>query len=191
MRLYLVRHPRPVVGPEVCYGRTDLAVAPPVLRDLLPTLLPQLPQEPATPVFSSPLRRCAVLAESIAAARAAAAPTYDARLAELDFGAWESRPWSGIPRAEVDAWADDPVHYRPGGGESVLGMAQRVHAFHEALAASGCARAIVVCHAGTIRLLAARGHGMRPEEMALQAVRRGHAIAYGAVTVVDCRVDGL
>ena len=27
MRLYLVRHPKPVVAPNTCYGRSDLAVA--------------------------------------------------------------------------------------------------------------------------------------------------------------------
>ena len=46
---------------------------------------------------------------------------FDARLAELDFGHWEMQSWDGIPRAEVDAWAADVAHYRPGGGESVAG----------------------------------------------------------------------
>lgn len=47
----------------------------------------------------------------------------------MGFGAWEMRAWNAIPRAEVDAWAADLLHYRPDGGENVLDMACRVAAF--------------------------------------------------------------
>ena len=39
------------------------------------------------------------------------------------------RPWSDIPRADVDAWNADLLHYRPGGAENVLDVAGRVQAF--------------------------------------------------------------
>ena len=116
------------------------------------------------------------------------AVTYDARLTEIHFGAWEMRAWDDIPRAEIDAWSKNLIAYRPGGGESVMQMAQRVHAFHEDIrrqsehgAAGG-----VVCHAGTIRLLLACQRGLTLAELALHAAQARHQIAYGEMIVIDC-----
>jgi len=184
MRLYLVRHPKPQVAADVCYGSTDLAVAEQELAHALTCLLPDLPR--AAPVFSSPLQRCAGLADCIAVAHGAVAMTRDARLAEMHFGAWELRPWSDIPRAEIDAWADDLTGYRPGGGENVLQMAQRVRAFHEDLMRLPPESAIVVCHAGTIRLLLACQRALPLAEMALYAAQTRHEIGYGEVILLDC-----
>ena len=113
-----------------------------------------------------------------------AAPRIDPRLVEMDFGSWEMRRWDDIARAEIDAWAADLVHYRPGGGDSVLRMAQRVAGFYADLQRQQ-ADAIVVCHAGTIRLLAACHAGLAPADAALQAARTPHAIAYGAALTLE------
>ena len=168
MTLILVRHPQPLVAPGICYGSTDLAVAPEQLEQTLAML--RLPSD--LPIYSSPLRRCAELA-----ARLTPSPHYDARLAEMHFGDWEMQPWDAIPRAAIDAWAADTVNYRPGGGESVLQMAQRISAFHTALQGQS---AIVVCHAGAIRLLTACHAGLAPAEMARQAAQSAHQIPYGS-----------
>ncbi|MFB9246346.1 histidine phosphatase family protein [Massilia antarctica] len=180
MRLYLVRHLAPQVAPSVCYGRTDLAVDPDMQALALPALRAALPA--GMPLFSSPLRRCA----DLAAALGGAAVRYDARLAELDFGEWEMRRWDDIDRAGVDAWAADMAGYRPGGGESVADMARRVSAFHADCMRLPAPGAIVICHAGTIRLLSARARGLAPEAMALEAAQHPHAIAYGETVIIDC-----
>jgi len=173
MRLWLVRHPRPGVPAGVCYGRTDL---PPdaqdlerVLADLQGAGLPG-----ALPVLASPLARSANLA-----LRLAPRPRFDARLAEMDFGAWEMRGWDDIPRAEVDAWNADLLDYRPGGGESVMMVATRVAAFRAELAQAGIDGALLVCHAGTMRLLAALHEGGSVREAALRAASTPHRIGYG------------
>lgn len=177
-RLHLVRHLAPQAAPGLCYGRSDLAVDPALLAAALPALRAQLPAD--APVFSSPLVRCAALAEQLAPGTV----RYDARLIELDFGSWEMRAWDDIARAQVDAWAADVVHYRPGGGESVAAMALRIDAFYREVTALPAA--VVVCHAGAMRLLAARARGLDPERMADEAAARPHAIAYGAVMQLDC-----
>lgn len=179
MRLILVRHPPPIVAPGLCYGATDLAVAPAQRARVLAALAASLP--PGLPLYSSPLRRCAELAAGLACS----SRTLDARLVELDFGAWEMQRWDDIARAQIDAWADDVVAYRPGGGESVLDMAERVAAFHADLVRREHACAIVVCHAGTMRLLMARQAGLAAPDMARQAARAPHAIAYGQHIIVD------
>ncbi|MDQ1835176.1 histidine phosphatase family protein [Massilia scottii] len=180
MRLYLVRHLAPQVASGVCYGGTDLAVDPDLQALALPALRATLPA--GAPVFSSPLRRCAGLAAAIGGA----AVRYDARLAELDFGDWEMRRWDDIDRAGIDAWAADMACYRPGGGESVVDMAQRVSAFYADCMHGQAPCAIVICHAGTIRLLSARARGLDPEAMALEAAQHPHAIAYGETVIIDC-----
>lgn len=178
MQLVLVRHPQPDIPPGICYGRTDISISmeaiAPVAASLRAAGLPG-----TLPVHASPLVRCTALARELGAPI-----MLDARLAEMDFGAWEMRPWGDIPRAEVDAWAADLLHYRPGGGENVLEVARRVAAFREELRQAGHPAALLVCHAGTMRLLSALQAGGSIEQAALRAASSAHRIGYGEVIVL-------
>ena len=184
MRLYLVRHARPEVAAGTCYGSTDLHVSQQEHAGALAALAPALPK--CVPVFSSPLRRCSELAAQLAVALGSGEPVHDPRLAEMHFGAWEMLAWNDIPRADIDAWSNDLCAYRPGGGESVLQAAQRVHAFLEDLRRRQLESAIVVCHAGTIRLLSACRKHASPLDAALHAAGAPHAIGYGEMVLLDC-----
>jgi alpha-ribazole phosphatase len=175
MTLYLVRHPRPAVAPGLCYGASDVAVPDAELARAHAALAQQNLHH--LPVYASPLQRCALLAERLAPGRV----MLDARLAEMDFGAWELRPWSEIPRSDVDAWTADLLHYRPGGAENVLDAARRVQAFADEMRG---ASALVVCHAGTIRLLTALHGGAPLEQAALRAAQTPHRIGYGQLVVL-------
>lgn len=178
MQLHLVRHPQPQVAPGHCYGSTDLpADAVDIDRVLLDFERASLPGD--MPVYASPLARCADLAR-----RLSAQPRFDARLAEMDFGAWEMRHWDTIPRAEVEAWNADLLYYRPGGGESVMDVAARVAAFRADLEHRSEPRALIICHAGTIRLLASLHTGGTLEQAALRAAQTPHRIAYGEVLLL-------
>ncbi|WP_293780813.1 histidine phosphatase family protein [uncultured Oxalicibacterium sp.] len=183
MHLYLIRHPRPIVAANVCYGRSDLKVAEETLTSVHDALLPLLPTRAR--IFSSPLSRCTVLSNRLAEALDCA-PVYDERLREMHFGDWEMQPWDAIPRTDIDAWTSDLIGYRPGGGETVLEVAQRVRAFRDDLAGLDIEHAIVICHAGTIRLLAACEHALSVPEMALYAAQKPHRIGYGELLIVDC-----
>jgi alpha-ribazole phosphatase len=175
MTLYLVRHPQPDVAPSLCYGASDVPVLDAELARVHAALVKQDIHH--LPVYASPLQRCAQLAERLAPGRV----TLDARLAEMDFGAWELRPWSAIPRSDVDAWTADLLHYRPGGAENVLDVARRVQAFVDDLHVPS---ALIVCHAGTIRLLTALHGGAPLEQAALQAAQTPHRIGYGDLVVL-------
>ncbi|KAF3996750.1 histidine phosphatase family protein [Glaciimonas immobilis] len=200
MRLHLVRHPKPSIpgdAGEVCYGSTDLTVSDHENVRVLGLLIQVLPTKAPAILFSSPLQRCAALARQLSEERHWPAPTFDARLAELDFGYWEMQRWSNIPRPEIDAWANAMVDYRPGGGESVTQMAVRVGEFYRDLQQRASERqpqseeVIVMCHAGTIRLLlACQKICPRPADLfnrtvivkiAQQAAGTPHAIGYGEV----------
>jgi alpha-ribazole phosphatase len=85
------------------------------------------------------------------------APRVDARLAEMDFGAWEMQRWDAIERAQIDAWAADFEHARAHGGESVAQFDARVGAWFDDVHGQGAEEtAWVVTHAGVIRAIAAR-----------------------------------
>lgn len=182
MELVLIRHPRPAAADGLCYGSSDLAADSAGLAQCAAAVragLDALPGAPHTRWFSSPLQRCTQLAALLTLEF-----TRDARLAEMDFGAWEGKPWTAIPRAEVDSWADDLLHYQPGGGESVAAAARRVQSFLDSLRTLSASRVVIICHAGTIRLISALAGGQPLEQAALNAAATPHSIAYGEVLLL-------
>ena len=42
------------------------------------------------------------------------------------FGAWDGEAWSAVSKAEIDRWCADFASHRPGGGESVAELLERV-----------------------------------------------------------------
>jgi alpha-ribazole phosphatase len=185
MRVHLIRHPPPQVDAGVCYGRTDLLCAPAQQAITLAAALPLLPPSLAgVPVISSPSRRCADLALALPAAEV----TFDARLMEMNFGAWEMRRWDDIAHAEVNAWRDDLLHYLPGGGESLLQMTRRVHAFYQDLLARNDPQIIVVAHSGSMRVLAACTPQRSVEQIAA-ALGATRSPAYGEVVIWDLAIE--
>ena len=183
MHLYLIRHPKPDVAAGICYGASNLTVPVEEQARVVSLLTPALPR--GVPVYSSPLRRCAEFAACLVAVLEGDAVIHDSRLAEMNFGNWEMRSWNDIPRAEIDAWTDSLINYRPGGGESVMQVMLCVDAFVQVLRDQKHQEAIVVCHAGTIRLLLVRKDGGSLTEAALVAAQSAHQIAYGAMIRID------
>lgn len=146
MGLILVRHTRPAVAAGTCYGRLDVGLAESFPNEAK-VVLAALP--PIRRVVSSPLSRCLALGRYIAAAGNLPIDV-DERFSELDFGAWEGQPWSQLREADMHAWAQDFMHARPHGGESVAMLRDRV----AAALADWSARAepiAVVTHAGVIK----------------------------------------
>ena len=165
------RHPRPLVGARLCYGRMDVALAEPAEQGAAALLAAA--GEPIERVITSPASRARLVAEAVAQETGARLHTDD-RLQEMDFGAWEGVAWSSIPRAEIDAWAADPLRYRPGGGESVEAVLRRVRRAWTTVA-SAEETTLVVTHAGVIRCLL---HLVRGVALA-EAIKAG--VAYGEV----------
>jgi alpha-ribazole phosphatase len=121
----------------------DVALAEPVRLEAYAGL------PPFDRLVSSPLTRCATLATALAEARGIEA-SFDDRLREMDFGAWEGVDWDHIPRHQLDHWAEDFLHARPHGGESVAMLAARVDAALT-LYRKQPGTTLVVTHAGVIR----------------------------------------
>ncbi|MDR1355140.1 MAG: histidine phosphatase family protein [Propionibacteriaceae bacterium] len=156
MILFLVRHPRTVYGYGMCYGATDVPVAPAVMDESIACVNSILPSDAwSWPWFASPLSRAADLARGLGAD-----PVLDARIRELDFGHWELTPWNDLPIADIKKWGDDFVNTPVPGGESFFDLQTRVVSFATDLLASGDEQAVVVTHAGPIRALTAWALGL-------------------------------
>lgn len=155
MPLIFLRHTKPYAPEGLCYGRTDLALAP-GFGQAAQRLCDALP--PVNTVISSPLSRCRVLAQTIAKNRDLSIKI-DYDLIEMDFGAWENTLWGAIDRTELDTWADDFFHAKPHGGESVSMLQDRVRS---ALTRLDNSTTLWVSHAGVYRALMAETDHLDP-----------------------------
>jgi alpha-ribazole phosphatase len=149
MRLYLVRHPQPLVASGVCYGASDVLCSSEQQETAARELLKVLPQ--GLQMISSPLQRCEHLAHFLCRLEPDLAYKTDEKLAEMHFGAWEMKAWDAIAPEELKAWTDDFAAYRCGGsGESAGQFVQRVAQRLLCSAQSG-EDEVWITHAGVIK----------------------------------------
>ena len=146
--LWVWRHPRAQGAEGRCIGRTDLEVDPRRAKRLAHRIRRVARQQGLTREVSvSPLRRCRDVGRWLR--RWGWTVKVDARLIELDFGAWDGQAWAQIAWTEVEAWQADLLRHAPGGGEPLTQLVARVHDF----VADPEAPRMVVSHAGWINAL--------------------------------------
>ena len=150
--IYLIRHTTPDVAKGICYGQTDLGVTDSfseeadLIRRALPTGI--------TAVYSSPLQRCARLADYLFPDLPVALRP---ELMELHCGSWEMQGWDLLPKEEIDPWMADFVNVRVPGGESYIDLYQRVTRCWEEIAGDAANNAsAVIAHGGVIRSILSR-----------------------------------
>jgi len=138
------RHPQASGAAGRCIGQTDLAVDARKAKRLAHRIRAVARRERLPHAITvSSLRRAGDVGRWLA--RWGWQVQVDARLNELDFGAWDGRPWSDIAWSEVHAWQDDLLRHAPGGGESLAALAARVRSF---LAEPTLGARLVVTHGG-------------------------------------------
>lgn len=142
--IWVWRHPRPTDVDGRCIGRTDVRVDPRKVRRLAQRIHRQMLANPAGDgarhVVTSPLQRCASVGKELR--KLGWRHDVDDALLEMDFGAWEGQRWRDIDPAEIAAWTRDFLCYRPGGGESLQQVFDRIRRWHAA------PDTVVVGHAG-------------------------------------------
>ena len=145
MTLFIVRHGRTEANASgLLLGRAD-----PELDDVgrvqAAKIAAALP--PAARVVSSPLQRCTMTAAEVAAQAGRDGGSIevepDERLLELDYGEFDLRPLSDVPRETWARWRSDP-DFRPPGGETLRELADRVGRVLDELAADAVEGDIVV-----------------------------------------------
>lgn len=150
MQITLVRHIKTIAPEGMCYGQTDVAL-PAGYESIHAQLAEQLKDEPFDALYSSPLKRCALLAKTIASGRPV---TFDERLKELNFGDWEEQMWSDIEKLpESKRFFNDYINVAPPEGESFREMILRIRDFFDELKRN-CSdkRVLIISHGGPIRI---------------------------------------
>lgn len=176
MDLYLIRHTCVQGAEGLCYGRSDIPLAP-SFRAEAEAVKRSLPPGPLI-IHSSPSARCLELARYLGGEDIRVSP----ELQELDFGAWEARAWEAIPREDLERWGREYVDRACPQGESLRDMAGRVLPFWENLVREPVPGRVLVTHAGPIRVILASLLHLQLEEMFSLPV------GFGSVRRIRCQI---
>ena len=146
----LLRHGQ-TCQPGLYHGHNDVELSE-TGRAQMHAALDSLPNG-TQQVFSSPLRRCAEVAQAYAAVHTLPL-VLDRAWMELDFGAWTGRSAQEIMQSDgerLSSFWRDPLHHVPPAGESLRHAAARVQAAWNALPPEG--HLLIVTHGGVMRVL--------------------------------------
>jgi alpha-ribazole phosphatase len=178
MELILVRHGDVDAPPGLCLGQTDAPLSASGFA-AMQQLAATWAEAPPRFLFSSDLKR-AQQAAAIFAARFAIEPLSDARLREVDLGAWDGRRWDEVMRSDAaryEHWASNWVIQEAPGGESFADVIRRTGAWLSSLLSSTRDDDIVlaVAHAGSIRALLCHALGLPPARAFALHIDHAHA----------------
>lgn len=146
MEIHLIRHTTPAVEKGICYGQTDLDVTNSFLEEAQ-NISQHITQFNYQRVISSPLQRCAKLAQQLFPQKNI---LFENSIMEINCGNWEMQHWDEIPKSELDPWMKDFVNTRIPNGESYVDIYERVTNFFNSLETSLYPTALVT-HGGVIR----------------------------------------
>ena len=150
MRLFLVRHPKPIGAETICYGQSDLDVTNHDLNLTAAAVKALFVDKTINLLLSSPLTRCRKLADKLSDSLGIE-PTIEDRLIEMDFGDWEGLRWDEIDQQAFEAWSANYVDQTAPGGESFGDVLHRVQNLLEDLKQQQLETIAIVAHAGVIR----------------------------------------
>ena len=123
MELTLIRHTKTDVPPGICYGQSNVGLAD-SFEDEYILLKEKIKGRKFDKVYSSPLKRCSILAGKLFPDKEI---IYDNRLMELNFGDWEIKPWEDIENSpEGKAWFKNYLELPCPGGESYQDMKNQI-----------------------------------------------------------------
>ncbi|WP_022669567.1 histidine phosphatase family protein [Hippea alviniae] len=146
--IFLVRHPQVEnYKSNVFNGRIDVGLSAEGLRQAED--LYRYFKDKVELVFTSPLKRCRVVAEKFDFVKV------DERLIERSFGIFESLNWQQIEERypkEAEAFLKEPFHYKPPKGESFYDVEKRIKGFVDELLKVE-KDVLVVSHGGVNRII--------------------------------------
>ena len=175
MKITLVRHTSVAVPKGICYGISDVSLAP-TFRSEMDQIWQKIGSEKFDAIISSPLIRCTIPATELA--RKLSVQT-DSRLTELNFGDWEMAEWSSIFESpEGKNWFADYVNTRCPNGESFIDLTDRIKSFIADLQKNSFNRVLIVTHAGILRAMICLLQGKSPKEAFNTPLEYGQIISF-------------
>jgi len=184
-RLVWVRHASPE-GEDSFLGQSDAPLSAKGQRQL-PRLAEKISPYPARAVYASDLQRARATAAAVSQ-RLGVEVKIRRGLREIHFGRWQGLSWAEIAKRFPQAacrWVKDFPRQRIPGGEDFADFKRRVrHELGRIVAAHPGGCAIVVAHAGVIRIALASALGM-PDRYLFRIAQDT-----GAVNVIEYFPDG-
>ncbi|MFA9290527.1 MAG: histidine phosphatase family protein [Solirubrobacteraceae bacterium] len=147
--LNVIRHTTPDIKKGILYGQTDLGIVDSFYDEVNEIKRNNIFLNNNEIVFSSPLKRCKVLAQELFSQDI----IFDSRLKELNFGDWEMLPFEKVGEKNLVEWRNDIVNTRPPNGESIKDLSIRVHEFLEDLKKIENQTINIIAHAGVIKVI--------------------------------------
>jgi len=126
-------------------------------------------------VFSSPLKRCAAVAEYLKQIESAEI-FYDDRLKERNFGVFESKNWNQIEHdfpKDAELFLNDPFNYRVRGGESFSDVHLRAVQFLQDAVKDIENDMLIITHGGVNRALIT--HFLQMDNSAILRISQDYA----------------
>lgn len=146
MEVILIRHTSVDVPPGVCYGQTDVPLKATFEQEAAVTAAGLKAFLPFDKVYTSPLTRCVRLAAYCGYPDA----TRDRRIMEINFGAWEMKPFQTNDDPRLKEWYADYLNVAATGGESFAMQYQRVSQFLDELKKTDYQRVAIFAHGGVL-----------------------------------------
>ena len=147
MKFFFLRHTSLDVSQDVFYGQTDLDVSSSFEKELKKIKL-KLQDEnillDKLKVFSSPLKRCVKLANSLTNQI-----ILDERIMELNLGDWEMKPKQSIDSKLIKEWEDNMMTFKIPNGETNQDFLHRLKKFLDQILIMN-EDVFIVAHAGSI-----------------------------------------
>ena len=147
MKFFFLRHTSLDVSQDVFYGQTDLDVSSSFETELKKIKL-KLQDEnillDKLKVFSSPLKRCVKLANSLTNQI-----ILDERIMELNLGDWEMKPKQSIDSKLIKEWEDNMMTFKIPNGETNQDFLNRLKKFLDQILIVN-EDVFIVAHAGSI-----------------------------------------
>ncbi|WP_426277027.1 alpha-ribazole phosphatase family protein [Chryseobacterium sp. S-02] len=145
MEIHLIRHTAIENPDNLCYGFAEMSLRKDYNDDFKRIQI----DKDFDLVISSPSQRCQLLAKYFQLHYET-----DERIREMNFGDWELKKWSEIPEEEINPWYEDFINVKAKNGENLLEMQSRVSEFwNELISKKNINKALIVTHAGVIRLI--------------------------------------
>lgn len=150
MNLYVIRHTKVDIDTSICYGQTDVGLAPSFPEELS-NVKQTIRDISFDKVYSSPLFRCKTLAKNIVKKENI---IFDDRLKELNFGDFEGQTWDAMYHSpKGKEWMDNYQKLTPPNGEAYYDMVSRVTDILSEISSLKNTNVAIFTHAGVVRII--------------------------------------
>jgi alpha-ribazole phosphatase len=160
MKLVLVRHTTPNIASGICYGQSDILPSG-TFKEEASAVNDVLSENYFDTVYSSPLKRCTMLAGFCGFVNA----KNDRRLMEMNFGDWEMKDWKNIHGQYATKWMENYLTVPAPNGECLQDLINRISDFIDSIKKTGVVSALCFTHSGPIRVVEHLINNVPPDEL--------------------------